>query len=84
MLNVEILTYDELPESINKTLLSNNGIGMENASYLVVWHNENVIVCESDAMEPEDCRMSRDLRWLRHAIADAYQKGLQDAKLTKP
>lgn len=78
MLKVNVVGYDELPEE-HKEGVSNNGSGKEWASYLVVYHNDKVIRVESSAMEPEDVSFYRDLNWVKDAIMEAYNKGLEDS-----
>jgi hypothetical protein len=84
MLEVQILSYDKLPKEIDKAQLSNNGSGKEYANYIIVRHNDKVILVESDAMEPEDCKLLRDLYWVPIVILRAYRIGLEESKLTNP
>ena len=76
---VKIVQFDELPPEIDKTSLSNNGSGAEWADYLLIYHNGKLIRWESSAMEPEDVRFTRDLRWVSEALEEAYEYGLEDA-----
>ena len=75
-----IYDIDKLPEWVDKSDLSNNGAGKEYASYIVIEHGEYKQVF-SDAMEPEDCRFSRDLNWIVGEIQRAYEFGLKENKI---
>ncbi|MCP8305329.1 MAG: hypothetical protein H3Z50_07705 [archaeon] len=75
MLTVDILEYNELTEE-QKEVVSNNGVGKKNASYLCVSYDGTVIALESDAMEPEDATFYRDLSWIRDLLLDCYNFGL--------
>lgn len=77
MLNVTTLDFKDLTEQ-EQAEASNNGAGKEYAGYLRVCHDGKTILLESDAMEPEDVRFSRDLRWIADVIRTAYGLGLQD------
>lgn len=79
-LSVEMVNYEGLPDEIEKEGLSDNGAGKEYATYLLIWHNKKLLECQSDAMEPEDARFSRDLNWIASAIERAYDQGKTDAK----
>lgn len=78
-IEVKILAYDELPESIDKGSLSNCGTGKEYANYLTIWHDDKMVDFQSDAMQPEDAKFSRDLNWIAAAILYAYDMGYGDA-----
>jgi hypothetical protein len=54
--------------------MSNNGSGREYADYLVI-EDQGHRVVYSDAMEPEDCKFSRDLKWIKPALEYAYLAG---------
>lgn len=69
--------YEDLTED-ERDGASNNGSGKEYASYLRVSRNGETKFLESDAMEPEDARLSRDLSWVKSAIEFAYQCGRED------
>jgi hypothetical protein len=73
------LSFDDLTEA-EKASASNNGSGKEYANYIRVTRNGSVVYLESDAMEPEDARFSRDLGWIAGALRDAYQAGVSDGK----
>ncbi len=77
MLNVKEACYDELPDEFKKTV-SNNGSGAEWAGYLIVSYNDKVIKVFSDAMEPEDAKFCRDLKWIKELIEEAYKIGLSE------
>jgi len=69
--------YEDLPEEVKKEwALSDNGSGKELATYIIQKVDGQIISVESDAMEPEDARFSRDLRWIKTALEDAYKLGL--------
>jgi len=79
MLEVMRLFYDDLTEE-EKEDQPNNGHGKENASYLKIIHNGEVIALESDAMEPEDVRFTRDLGWIKKLLEKVYNLGEQNGK----
>lgn len=60
--------HEELPPWVVKRGLSENGGGSEDAQYIIV--GDRVY---SDAMEPEDARFSRDLKWIIEEINTAGQ-----------
>lgn len=74
MLEVTTLRFEDLKEEEKKNV-SNNGSGMEYATYLKVTHNGKTILLESDAMEPEDATLDRDLRWVKDIINKVYVLG---------
>jgi hypothetical protein len=49
-------------------------------STLIVRHNGDVLVRESDNGEPGDNSFFRDWRWVVGAIEQAYELGLADGK----
>ena len=74
--------FGELTES-EREMVSNNGSGKEYASYIRVVYRGETIYLESDAMEPEDCRFTRDLGWIVGALRRAYELGKADASRTQ-
>lgn len=79
MLEVKRLFYGDLTEK-EKEDQPNNGYGKENASYLKVTHDGEVIALESDAMEPEDARFTRDLGWIKKLLEKVYGLGLHSSQ----
>ena len=78
MLKVKQVSCEELPEEA-KTFLGE--IPDSNyATYLLVYHNDKLILCESDSMEPEDTVFYRDLAWVGGAITQAYCLGRKDSE----
>lgn len=73
---VEIQSFQQLSAE-ERACASTNGIGKECANYLRVTYGGDLILLESDAMEPEDCRFSRDLKWIRAALESAFLMGAQ-------
>lgn len=71
--------FDQLTD-IEQASASNNGSGKEYANYIRVERNEVTVFLESDAMEPEDARFTRDLAWIKEALKYAYQCGMADGK----
>lgn len=63
----KIVSYEGLPDWVDKKYLPNNGHGKENASYVVI-EDEEYKACYSDAMEPEDSIFDRDLSWIVEEI----------------
>lgn len=77
---IEILDFDALPENLREPgMVSNNGCGREYANYIRVTHNGEELLFESDAMEPEDARFTRDLKWIEVVLRRAYEAGKADA-----
>lgn len=83
MFETKIVPYSDLPSEIIRKGLSNNGSGAEYASYLLVFNNGELVRCESDAMEKEDARFSRDLSWIQGALLDAYRFGVDEGERKK-
>lgn len=79
MIDIKIVDYEQLPEEIKKQHLSNNGHGKEMADYILIYHNDKLKYCFSDAMEPEDATFTRGLSWIKDIILEAYNMGIQDA-----
>lgn len=79
MIKVKLVSYDMLPDEIEKDYLPNNGGGKEYANYILIYHNDDLISYESDAMEPEDAVFYRDLYWIQEAIEQAYELGREDS-----
>lgn len=76
---VKFQSFDDLDEH-EQAGASNNGNGKECATYLRVFRNGKTEFLESDAMEPEDARLSRDLSWVKKAIEFAYRCGREDGQ----
>lgn len=77
---VEVVGYDELPKEIEKMGLPNNGGGREYATYILIWHGNELVEWHSDAMEPEDASFWRDLDWITSALERAYEQGIKTGK----
>ena len=77
MLKVKQVSSEELPEEA-KTFLGTDSI-LDYTTYLLVYHKDKLILCESDSMEPEDAVFYRDLAWISGAIVQAYHLGQEDA-----
>lgn len=77
----KMVSYEDLPDEIKNTDLSNNGNGAKYATYILIWHGDELLGCYSDAMEPEDTVFYRDLDWIPGAIERAYECGKTDQKL---
>ena len=78
MIKIKTVDYEELPEEIKKLHLPNNGRGKEMAAYLLIYHDDKLMYCFSDAMEPEDAIFTRDLSWIKDVILDVYNVGISD------
>jgi hypothetical protein len=74
VLIVKKLRFSDLSEE-EKRSIPDNGCGKEEANYIKVQEDGNLLYLESDAMEPEDATFSRDLNWIVGAIRAAYQIG---------
>lgn len=82
-LKVELVDFDTLTDA-EKLGSSNNGCGREWANYLRVSRNGETLLLENDAMEPEDCRFTRDLRWIKDVILMAYEIGRTESPAPQP
>jgi len=71
MLEITIEGYDDLSESEQEDA-SDNGCGKEYACYLRVRWQGVTIALESDAMEPEDVHMRRDLNWIKPLLMKVH------------
>ncbi len=79
LFSVELQNYEDLSDD-DRVGISHNGWGPEYASYVRVIHRGKTIYLESDAMEPEDARFSRDLNWVVSALMNAYCIGLDEGE----
>lgn len=77
--NTLLLTFKDLTPT-QQAAASNNGAGKEWANYLAVVRNGEIVYLESDAMEPEDTKFSRDLKWISEALQYAYSCGIADGR----
>lgn len=77
-MKVEIVDFDDLPKSVNNQELSNNGHGREYASYLLVWNEDSLLYCKSDAMDSGDATFTRDLSWIPEVLERVYRLGQID------
>lgn len=83
MLKVERQSFDDLSDT-EKAGASDNGGGRDYANYVRVSHDGKTLYLESDAMEPEDSRFTRDLSWVLDAIRRAYELGIADGSRRHP
>jgi len=74
---IESISYEDLTDE-EKLEAPNNGCGKEDASYIRVTHKNELIALESDAMEQEDTRFYRDLKWIAPLIEKAYFMGKEE------
>jgi hypothetical protein len=78
-MEIKIVGFKALTEQQQENA-SDNGCGQENAGYLIVTDTGGeIVVFESDAMEPEDASFSRDLNWIINALQKVYELGKRDA-----
>ena len=70
MKSVSICAYGDLPEWVNRDLLSNNGCGAASANYIIIVDGD-YRTCYSDAMELEDRSFVRDLKWIARELKRA-------------
>lgn len=73
MFKIRILPYRELPDEVKK-----HTYGDSYGSYILIYHNDKLIFCKHDVMEPEDVKFSRDLSWVPEIIEKVYKLGLKD------
>ncbi len=62
-MKITVCDFEQLPTWAVQQGLSSNGSGKEYANYILI-EDEDRRVCYSDAMEPEDCKFTRDLSWI--------------------
>ncbi len=82
-MEAKLLRWNDLKDQISEAELgevSNNGVGREQANYLVFYHDNKIWKWYSDAMEPEDARFTRNLRWIGDLVIQVYEQGLSDYK----
>lgn len=80
MIKVKIIQYDDLTDA-QKEEASTNGCGKEYANYLLLNDGDgNYCGLWSDAMEPEDATFTRDLKWIKDLLIEAYKMGEQTNK----
>lgn len=72
-LKVEILTYKQLSPEAQEEYTYH-----KYSTFLRVSHEDKEILFQSDHLEPEDVRFSRDLYWVPSIIKRAYELGLED------
>ena len=72
-MSIYTCSKDQLPSWVYKDELPENGVGSEDASYIVI-DIEGYQKIYSDAMEPEDARFSRDLNWIAGELFDMYKR----------
>lgn len=77
MLKVKQVSSKELPEEA--IIFLGDVPDTDYATYLLVYHNDELVRCESDSMEPEDAVFYRDLAWVGDVIVQAYHLGQEDA-----
>lgn len=77
MIEVKLVDFLDLTD-LEKESQPDNGCGKEDANYIRVVVDGETVELYSDAMSPEDCRFSRDLRWVATAIKNAYDLGRQE------
>ena len=74
-MKVMICSWDELSEEAQERWRK-----CEDSNFLIVTDNAgHVLRLETDSMEPEDASFYRDLSWVKDAIEQAYQLGLQSS-----
>jgi hypothetical protein len=83
-MNLTTPCFDDLSEAEQENV-SNNGSGKEYANYIRVMNNDGeTVFLKNDAMEPEDARFHRDLKWVAPALRHAYAMGVRDGAASPP
>jgi len=82
-MKIEQLDYDELSDD-EKDAAPNNGNGKDLANYIRITFDGGKVFTQSDAMEPEDARFTRDLSWIVEMLKLAYAHGAIDQKSVQP
>ena len=78
MLEIISCQFSDLSEDEKKDV-SDNGNGKEEAGYIKIIQDGEVILLKSDAMEPEDCMFAKDLNWVHKACRRCYEIGQKEA-----
>lgn len=78
-MKVLIQSYEDLTKEESEEV-SGNGSGKEYATYIRIVHDNETILLESDAMEPEDATFGRDLSWITAALEKCFELGLATTK----
>ena len=79
MLEIQIKDYDELTEDERMDLAYYSWDRDEGTCFLLVIHNGETVISESDRMAPEDVSFGRDLGWIPQALRRCYELGKEDA-----
>lgn len=79
MLEIDLVSYEDLPLE-KQECVPNNGCGKEDAEYLRIKYYGKEIAYESNAMEPEDVRFTRDLSWIKDLLIEVYSLGRKDGE----
>ena len=74
----EIVSYEELPQSLRDTHYSNTFNSFEYFSFLLVYDKEEIIFHVSDKMEPEDTTFTRDLSWIERLLKIVKEEGYKE------
>lgn len=74
-LKIEILPYSKLSKELQEEWKYH-----KYNCFLRISHGDEVILFESDSMEPEDVSFYRDLSWIPDALKKVYDLGFEDGK----
>ena len=77
MYKVYIIEFEQLTEQ-EKDSVSNNGCGKEDANYIAIDNGEDPRIIHSDAMEREDAKFTRNLKWIVDALNEAHESGVEE------
>jgi hypothetical protein len=78
MLKITVENFDDLTDA-EKEERRHDGYRKEYAEYLRITQNKETILLKSDAMEPEDAKFCRDLKWVEIWLKACYEIGKKEA-----
>ena len=80
MIEIDTLNYRDLNEE-EKAEYPSYGDDLD--FYIRIKHDGQIILLESDCMDPEDATFRRDLDWIHGALQKCYELGYADAMKEK-
>ena len=72
----DIVSYEELPQSLKNTHYSSKFNFFKNSSFLLVYAEDEIIFHISDKMGAEDVAFKRNLNWIPEILQKVFKAGL--------
>ena len=72
MFEIKIVNYTDLPNKLKEDYYDYND------NFLLIYIDGELKEMFCDGMEPEDCRFTRDLSWIKDLLYDTYHLGKMD------